>query len=97
MPQDVMDERRARLMSAQQEVAFAWSAAQVGKEIATIVDGPDPEFPSHVRARGVADAPEIDTTIRLKGKNLQPGDLVKAKVTAADGYDLTARALGNPW
>ncbi len=94
---DVMQERRDRVMAAQQEVAFAWSAAQVGEEISAIVDGPDPEFPNHVRARGTADAPEIDTTVRLKGKNLRAGDFVKAKVTAADGYDLTARALGNPW
>jgi ribosomal protein S12 methylthiotransferase len=97
VPEPVMQERRDRLMAAQQEVAFAWSAAQVGQEIVAIIDGPDPEFPNHVQARGVADAPEIDTTIRLKGKNLHPGDLVRAKVTAADGYDLTARALGNPW
>lgn len=94
---EVMQDRRDRLMRAQQEVAFAWSQEQVGREIAAIVDEPDPEFPSHVRARGTADAPEIDTTIRLKGKNLRPGDFVKAKVTAADGYDLTARAIGQPW
>ncbi|MBX7104763.1 MAG: 30S ribosomal protein S12 methylthiotransferase RimO [Gemmataceae bacterium] len=97
LPQEVMNERRDRVMAAQQDVAFAWSAGQVGKEIVALVDEPDPEFPSHVRARGTADAPEIDTTIRLKGKNLRPGDFVRAKVTAADGYDLTARAIGQPW
>ena len=31
--------------------------------------------------------------VRVKGKNLRPGDLVRVKVTAADGYDLAARAL----
>jgi len=31
--------------------------------------------------------------VRVKGKQLRPGDLVRAKVTAADGYDLVARAL----
>ena len=40
-----------------------------------------------------ADAPDIDGVVRLKGKGLKPGDLVRAKVTAADGYDLAARAL----
>ena len=59
-----------------------------------IVDGPDPEFANHVRGRGMADAPEIDGLVRVKGKNLRPGDLVRAKVTAADGYDLAARAIG---
>ena len=33
----------------------------------------------------------------MKAKKLKPGDFVRAKVTAADGYDLIARALGQPW
>jgi ribosomal protein S12 methylthiotransferase len=97
IPEEVKAERRDRLMAVQQEVAFDWTAKQVGKEIEVIVDGPDPEFAAHVQARGTADAPDIDTTIRVKGKNLQPGDFVRAKVTAADGYDLAARAIGSPW
>jgi ribosomal protein S12 methylthiotransferase len=94
LPDEVKNERRDRLMAIQQEVAFAWSRGQVGREIDVIVDGPDPEFATHVHARGVADAPEIDGLVRVKGKNLRPGDLVRAKVTAADGYDLAARAVG---
>ena len=38
---------------------------------------------------------DIDGLVRLKGKNLHAGDLVSAKVTAADGYDLAARAMGS--
>ena len=96
LPEEVKRERRDRLMEIQQGVAFAWCAGMVGREIEVIVDGPDPEIPNHVHARGHADAPEIDATVRLKGKNLRPGDIVKARVTAADGYDLVARALGQP-
>jgi ribosomal protein S12 methylthiotransferase len=94
LPDEVKQERRDRLMAVQQEVAFGWSARQVGREIEVIVDGPDPEFANHVLARGVADTPDIDGLVRVKGKNLRPGDLVRAKVTAADGYDLAARAVG---
>jgi ribosomal protein S12 methylthiotransferase len=93
LPEEVKQERRDRLMEAQQEVAFAWSAGQVGKEIEAIVDGPD-EAPAHVLARGHADAPDIDCVVRVKGKNLRAGDLVRVKVTGADGYDLIGRALG---
>jgi ribosomal protein S12 methylthiotransferase len=57
------------------------------------VDSPDPEVPGHVLARGHADAPDIDCVVRLKGKGLRPGDLVRAHVTGADGYDLAARAI----
>lgn len=95
LPEEVKSARRDRLMAVQQDVAFAWTQAQVGRQIEVIVDSPDPEFTNHVRSRSHADAPEIDALVRVKGKNLQPGDLVVAKVTAADGYDLIARAIGS--
>ncbi len=94
LPDDVKAARRERLMEVQQEIALAWSEAQVGKTMEVIVDGPDPEVPGHVLARGHADAPEIDCLVRVKGKGLRPGDLVSVKVTAADGYDLAGRAVG---
>jgi ribosomal protein S12 methylthiotransferase len=94
MPEELKQERRARLMEVQQEIALAWSAAQVGKTIEVIVDGPDPEVPNHVQARGHADAPEIDCMVRVKGKGLMPGDIVNVKITAADHYDLVGRAIG---
>jgi ribosomal protein S12 methylthiotransferase len=96
LPDEVKTERRDRLMAVQQEIALAWSAAQVGKTIAAIVDGPDPEVPGHVLARGHADAPDIDCLVRVKGRGLHPGDLVLVKITAADDYDLAGRAVGQP-
>ncbi|HZY88398.1 MAG TPA: MiaB/RimO family radical SAM methylthiotransferase, partial [Gemmataceae bacterium] len=93
LPEEVKAARRDRLMALQQESAFAWAQAQVGKELEVIVDGPDPEVPGHVLARGHADAPEIDCAVRLKGKNLHAGDIAQARVTGADGYDLLARSL----
>ena len=92
MAEEVKQERRDRLMEVQQQVAFAWSEKQTGREIEVIVDGPDPEFPNHFHARGHADAPEIDGLVRVKGKNLEAGDIVRpVKITAADGYDLAGR------
>jgi ribosomal protein S12 methylthiotransferase len=94
VPEPVKMERRDRLMEAQQEVAFAWTAQQVGKQLEVLIDGPDPEVPNHYLARSYADAPDIDPLVRVKGKGLHPGDLMRVKVTAADGYDLVARAIG---
>jgi ribosomal protein S12 methylthiotransferase len=93
LPEEVRQQRRERLMEIQQDIAFAWTREQVGKELEAIVDSPDPEVPGHVLARGHADAPDIDCVVRLKGKGLRPGDLVRARVTGADGYDLAARAI----
>jgi ribosomal protein S12 methylthiotransferase len=94
LPEAVKQARRDRVMAVQQEVALAWSAGQVGKQLEVIIDGPDPEMPGQVLARGHADAPDIDCVVRVKGKGLHSGDLVRVKVTAADGYDLVGRATG---
>jgi ribosomal protein S12 methylthiotransferase len=91
--EEVKAKRRNLLMENQQEVAFAHAQAQIGKELEVIVDGPDAEVPGCFTARGHGDAPEIDCAVRLKGKGLRPGDLVRARVTGADGYDLMARAI----
>jgi ribosomal protein S12 methylthiotransferase len=93
LPEEVKSARRDHLMTIQQDLAFAWAQEQIGKEIDAIVDDTDPEVPGHMLARSTADAPEIDCMVRLKGKGLRPGDLVRAKVTGADGYDLMARAI----
>jgi ribosomal protein S12 methylthiotransferase len=93
LPEAVKQERRGRLMEVQQQVAFQWSQAQVGKELEVILDAPDAEAPNFFQGRCYADAPDIDGTVRVKGKNLHAGDLVSAKITGADGYDLLARAI----
>jgi ribosomal protein S12 methylthiotransferase len=92
--EEVKQQRRDTLMQFQQENALRWSAAQVGKTLDVIIDGPDPEVPNHLLARSHADAPEIDCLVRVKGKGLCAGDITCVKVTAADGYDLMARNVG---
>jgi ribosomal protein S12 methylthiotransferase len=93
IPEEVKILRRDQLMAEQQAIAFDQTQQRVGTEAEVIVDGPDPEVPGHYLARGPFDAPEIDCVVRLKGKNLRPGDLVRARITGADGYDLAARAI----
>ncbi len=93
LPEEVKVERRNRLMEIQQGVAFDWSQRQVGRELDVLLDGPDPDAPGLFAGRSYADAPEIDGLVRVKGKNLHPGDLVRAKITGADGYDLLARSI----
>ncbi|MCS7045107.1 MAG: 30S ribosomal protein S12 methylthiotransferase RimO [Gemmataceae bacterium] len=95
LPEETKAARRDRLMRVQQELALEWSRRQVGTTIDALIDGPDPEMPNQLLARGHADAPEIDCVVRVKGKGLAAGDLVKIKITAADGYDLVGRAVGS--
>lgn len=95
LPEEIKQARVNDLMALQQEVAFGFAQSQIGRELETIIDGPDPEFANHFRGRTTADSPEIDCMIRIKGKNLRPGDLATVKVTAADGYDLAGRVIGS--
>ncbi len=97
MPDEVKQARVAGIMEIQQQIAFDWAGGQIGNELDVVIDGPDPEFASHFRGRTYADSPDIDCEVRVKGKNLRPGDFVTVKVTAADGYDLTGRAVGAAW
>ena len=64
-----------------------------GRVAITIDDGPDPDVPNHHHARSHADAPDIDCLVRVKGKGVRPGDIVRIKVTGADGYDLVGRTI----
>lgn len=93
VPEATKEDRRHRLMAAQQPIAFAWNQAQVGKELEVIIDQPDAESPNWWVGRSQADAPDIDGTVRVKGKNLQSGDLVRTKITSCSGYDLLGKAI----
>jgi len=93
LTEEIKLSRRDRLMAVQQKIAFEWTKAQHGKELDLIVDGPDGEAPGWYAARSWADAPDVDTVVRLKGKGLLPGDIVRARINGADGYDLLARHL----
>ena len=97
IPEAVKAARVAGIMEVQQKVAFGWAQSQVGREHPVVIDGLDPEFANHFRGRTYADSPDIDCAIRVKGKGLRPGDFVRVKVTADDGYDLVGRAVGSPW
>jgi ribosomal protein S12 methylthiotransferase len=87
------EERRNRLMEAQQRVAFAKNQAKLGREVRVIVD--EPEGSGRAVARTEHDAPEIDGSIRLwkRGREFRPGEILLARVEKAKGYDLEGTPL----
>ena len=97
LPEPEKQARLDSLMRVQQAVAFGFAESLVGSELPVIIDGVDPEFAGHYQGRTYADSPDIDCAVRVKAKKLRPGDFVSVKITAADGYDLIARALGQAW
>jgi ribosomal protein S12 methylthiotransferase len=93
LPDEVRNSRRDRLLAIQQPIAFAWNGAQVGRQMDVILDRGVPGQRYAFVGRSYADAPEVDGTVYVSGKNLAPGQIVACEVVAARGYDLIAAAL----
>ncbi len=96
MPEELRDARRDRLMAVQQEIAFAWAKAQVGRRLEVIIDAPVPGEEAAWIGRGHADAPDVDPVVYVSGKNLRPGKLVRCEIVATSEYDLVGVAVGKP-
>jgi ribosomal protein S12 methylthiotransferase len=94
VPEEVKEERWHRFMAAQQAISGALMAVKVGRTIDVIVDEVDEEG---AVGRSQWDAPEIDGSVFLNGETVvKPGDMVEARVTHADEYDLWAEAMPTP-
>jgi ribosomal protein S12 methylthiotransferase len=92
LPEGVKAERRARVMAVQARVSARLAAAQVGREVDVLVER-DTRRTGTLVGRTAAQAPEIDGVVRLSGA-ATPGDVVRARLTAARTYDLDAVVLG---
>jgi ribosomal protein S12 methylthiotransferase len=88
VPDEVKEERWHRFMAVAREMSAERLSAFVGRDISVIVDEVDGEG---ALGRSEWDAPEIDGSVFLNGDtDLRPGDIVRARVTHADEYDLWA-------
>jgi ribosomal protein S12 methylthiotransferase len=91
VPDDVKQERWERFMAHQQQISAARLQAKIGREIEVLVDEITDEGPI---GRSHADAPEIDGMVFLETElELSPGQVVRARVTNADEYDLWAEVV----
>jgi ribosomal protein S12 methylthiotransferase len=94
VPDAVMQERRNRLMAEQQEIAFAWNDAQIGRQLEVLIDAPVPGEKNAWVGRSYADAPDVDGVVFVSGEGLAAGMLVPCEVVARSAYDLAAAAVG---
>ena len=84
VPERLKRERRARAMEAQAAVSARRGAAQIGRDVDVLVEGTSGRV---LVGRTRTQAPEIDGRITVVG-TASPGDIVRARVTGADTYDL---------
>lgn len=98
LPEEVKNERRERLMAAQQPIVFARHAQRIGTQVEVLIDQcVDPEKNAWC-GRTSADAPDVDGLVYVTGdeQNLSPGAIVRCEIVANQDYDLVAVAVGQP-
>ena len=93
VPEEIKEERYARLMDLTARISAEKLAAKVGKVIPVIIDEvgePDEDGDIGATGRSQADAPEIDGNMLLRNVDIavQPGSIVSALVEEADDHDL---------
>lgn len=86
VPQDVMDDRRDRLMAIQQPIAQERNRAQVGRVVDVLIEEEHPASGLKI-GRSARFAPEVDGLVYVQGE-ASLGSLVPVKITAAQVYDL---------
>ncbi len=94
LPEEVKNERRDRLMEVQQQIAFDYNAAQMGKQVDVILDTPVPGERNAWVGRSYADAPDVDGVVFVTGKKLKAGQIVPCEIVASQKYDLIASPIG---
>jgi len=91
VPEEVKEERWHRFMALQAELSDTRSKSLIGKTIDVLIDEIDEDG---AVGRSKADAPEIDGEVFIANADgLNPGDLIKAQVTAGDQSDLWAERV----
>ena len=91
VPEEIKQERLDRLMALQAKISLSRNKLRIGKEETLLVTGHNG---MHYTARSPWEAPDADGEIALMSEApLQEGSFIRGIITAADTYDLTAKAL----
>jgi ribosomal protein S12 methylthiotransferase len=95
VPDEVKEERRARVMAAQQHISLARNQAQIGRTLDVLVEAhgemtgrteKSGKIPVSL-ARSYRDAPEVDGMVVFPDRH-PVGQMARVKVTGAMAYDL---------
>jgi ribosomal protein S12 methylthiotransferase len=89
--------RRDRIMGRQQRIVTDRQQSRVGNQVAVLIDGPSAEHELVLQGRLEGQAPDIDPVVYLT--DCDPswygrGDLIRARIVGAQGYDLIASPVG---
>jgi ribosomal protein S12 methylthiotransferase len=97
VPAAVKRQRRNALMARQKKIVAAAQKGRIGSEVDVLVDGSSPEHELVLQGRLEGQAPDIDPVVFLSDcdpTQFSAGDLIRARIVGAKGYDLIAAAVG---
>jgi len=87
VPEEIKEERYARLMEKTSAISAAKLQAKIGRTLDVLIDLADDE--GGTTGRSKADAPEIDGEVHLRDAgHLEAGDIVPVLIEDADEHDL---------
>jgi len=86
LPQELMDERRQRLMELQQPISWRKNQQEVGKVVDVLIEQENPES-GELIGRSSRSSPEVDGLVYVKG-DAKLGTIVPVEIRSADTYDL---------
>jgi ribosomal protein S12 methylthiotransferase len=92
VPQAVKEERAARLMALQEEIAESLNQKRVGGEELVLVDRKEGDF---FVARSERDSPEVDNEVLIPAGEqfVRVGDFVRVRIERAEAFDCYARVI----
>jgi ribosomal protein S12 methylthiotransferase len=86
VPSEIREERRARLMAAQEQISAKRLKNRIGKTITVLVDACTE---GEASGRSSADAPEIDGVVHIsKAGDLKPGAFAQVHISRSTTHDL---------
>jgi len=91
LPPDVRRRRADTIMEAQQKVAFAEAAKQVGRDFEIVVDGSLKA--GQFVGRHAGQAPEVDSVCYVLADDLRAGRFLRTRCVGWQDYDLIVRPL----
>jgi ribosomal protein S12 methylthiotransferase len=89
LPEEVKQDRRDRIMAAQQEISFKNNQLEIGKTVDVLIEQENPDT-GELIGRSARFAPDVDGVVYVRdplGKATL-GSMFSVKITAADHYDL---------
>jgi ribosomal protein S12 methylthiotransferase len=99
VPARVKRQRRDGLMSQQRRIVERTAATRIGQEVDVLIDGPSAEHELVLQGRLEGQAPDIDAVVYLSDCDptaFGAGDLIRARIVAARGYDFVAEVVSVP-